>query len=169
MPPAGIVYRPKTDADRPFLRYVYATTRADEMSLVQWTPEQKAEFLDMQFNAQWSHYEQYYPDCAFLVIERDGYPIGRIYIDRTPEEICLVDIALLPEVRGAGLGRQLVQEILDEAQSVGKRVTIHVEHFNPAMSLYRRLGFQKIDETGVYYLMRWSPVSTPADQLNTAS
>jgi ribosomal protein S18 acetylase RimI-like enzyme len=169
MPPAGIVYRPKTDADRPFLRYVYATTRAGEMALVQWTPEQQAEFLDMQFNAQWSHYEQYYPDCAFLVIERDGHPIGRIYIDRTPEEICLVDIALLPEVRGAGLGTQLVQEILDEAQAAGKRVTIHVEHFNPAMHLYQRLGFEKIDETGVYYLMRWPAASKPVDQLNTAS
>jgi GNAT superfamily N-acetyltransferase len=169
MPPPGIVYRPKTDADRPFLRYVYATTRADEMALVQWTPEQKGEFLDMQFNAQWSHYEQYYPDCAFLVIERDGQPIGRIYIDRTPEEICLVDIALLPETRGAGLGTQLVQELLDEAQAAGKRVTIHVEHFNPAMRLYQRLGFQPIEETGVYYLMRWSPASTPADQLNIAS
>jgi GNAT superfamily N-acetyltransferase len=169
MPPAGIVYRPKSDADRPFLRYVYGTTRAGEMDLVQWTPEQKAEFLDMQFTAQWSHYEQYYPDCAFLVIERDGQPIGRIYIDRTPEEICLVDIVLLPEVRGAGLGSQLVHEILDEAQAAGKQVTIHVEHFNPAMHLYQRLGFEKIEETGVYYLMRWSPRSEPGGQLNTAS
>ena len=46
MLPAGIVYRPKTDADRPFLSYVYATTRADEMSLVSWTAQQKAEFLE---------------------------------------------------------------------------------------------------------------------------
>jgi GNAT superfamily N-acetyltransferase len=157
VPPAGIVYRPKTDADRPFLSYVYATTRADEMSLVPWTPQQKAEFLEMQFNAQWSHYEQYYPDAAFLVIERDGAPIGRIYIDRGADEICLIDIALIPAARGAGLGTQLVQEILDEAQQAGKRVAIHVERFNPAMRLYQRLGFRAVEENGVYYLMRWSP------------
>ncbi len=157
MPPAGIVYRPKTDEDRAFLAQVYASTRADEMAMVPWTPEQKAEFLAMQFDAQWKHYEQYYPDADFLVIERNGEPIGRIYIDRMPEEICLVDIALLPEVRGAGLGTQLVQEILDEAQAAGKRVTIHVEHFNPAMHLYQRLGFVPVEESGVYYLMRWTP------------
>jgi GNAT superfamily N-acetyltransferase len=162
MPPAGIVYRPKTDADRPFLAYVYATTRADELSLVPWTPEQKAEFLEMQFNAQWSHYEQYYPDCAFLVIEREGRPIGRIYIDRLPDEICLVDIALIPEARGTGLGTLLMQEILEEGQATGKRVLIHVERYNPAMRLYTRLGFVPVEESGVYYQMMWSPNTTEA-------
>ena len=157
MPPHGIVYRPKTDADRAFLLYVYATTRADEMAMVPWTAEQKAQFLSMQFHAQWSHYEQYYPEAAFLVIERDGQPIGRIYIDRDLEEVRLIDIALIPEARGAGLGTQLLQEILDEARAQVKRVTIHVERFNPAMRLYQRLGFQAIEENGVYWLMQWTP------------
>jgi GNAT superfamily N-acetyltransferase len=162
MPPAGIVFRPKVDADRPFLAHVYASTRADEMAMVAWTPEQKAEFLAMQFNAQWSHYEQYYPDAAFLVIEKEGEAIGRIYIDRTPDEICLVDIALIPEARGTGLGTKLVQEILDEAQAEGKRVTIHVERYNPALRMYQRLGFEAVEESGVYYLLRWSPAADPA-------
>ena len=129
------------------------------MGLVPWTPEQKAAFLEMQFNAQWSHYEQYYPQAAFLVIERDGKPIGRIYIDRGTDEICLVDIALIPEARGKGLGRELIEEILDEARQTGKRVAIHVERFNPAMRLYERLGFKAVEENGVYYLMRWSPAA----------
>jgi GNAT superfamily N-acetyltransferase len=163
MPPAGIVYRPKTDADRPFLLRVFSTTRADEMAIVPWTPEQKAEFLSMQFHAQWTHYERYYPDAEFLVIEKEGVPIGRIYIDRTPGEICLVDITLLPEARGSGLGTQLLREILDEGESTASRVTIHVERFNPAMRLYQRLGFVPIEESGVYYLMRWTPASVPSD------
>jgi GNAT superfamily N-acetyltransferase len=162
MPPAGIVYRPKTDADRSFLSYVYATTRADEMAIVQWTPGQKAAFLEMQFNAQWSHYEKHFPDAAFLVIEWDGTPIGRIYIDRGPDEICIVDIALIPEARGTGLGTRLLQEILDEGQAAGKRVAIHVERFNPALRLYQRLGFDAIEENGVYYLMRWTPAFSAA-------
>ena len=41
------------------------------MQLVPWTHEQKAAFLDMQFTAQKTHYEEYYPDCEFLVIEMD--------------------------------------------------------------------------------------------------
>nr|WP_278012004.1 hypothetical protein [Flavobacterium gyeonganense] len=39
-----------------------------------------------------------------------------------------------------------------------RNVSIHVESFNPAMNLYKRLGFKKISETnGVYHLMEWSP------------
>lgn len=157
MPPAGIVYRPKNDTDRPFLAEVYASTRSDEMAMVPWTPEQKAEFLAMQFDAQWAHYEQYYPEAAFLVIERDGEAIGRLYVDRASEEICLIDIALLPEARGNGLGTRMVEEILDEARAVGKPVEIHVERFNPAMRLYERLGFVPSGENGVYYRMLWTP------------
>jgi ribosomal protein S18 acetylase RimI-like enzyme len=162
MPPEGVVYRPKTEADRPFLLYVYATTREDEMAMVQWTAEQKAEFIRMQFNAQYAHYEEFYPEASFLVIERDGRPIGRIYIDRGPEEICLVDIALLPEARGAGLGTLLVQEILAEGQAEGKAVSIYVERHNPALRMYQRLGFEALREEGVYYEMRWTPSGNEA-------
>ena len=164
MPPADITFRPKTDADRPFLSALYASTREDEMKLVAWTDVQKAEFLAMQFNAQTSHYDAYYPGAQFLVIERRGQPIGRMYIEHRPDEIALIDIALIPQERGAGLGTFLIRELLDEAVQAGKPVGIHVEHFNPALRLYQRLGFDKVDENGVYFKMRWTP-----PQLKTAS
>ncbi|MBK7473438.1 MAG: GNAT family N-acetyltransferase [Betaproteobacteria bacterium] len=159
MPPPGLVYRSKTDADRPFLALVYASTRTEELAMVPWTPAQRADFLAMQFNAQWQHYERFYPEAEFLVIEQDGQPIGRLYIDRGPDEICLVDIALVPAARGAGLGTLILREILDEARATHKAVAIHVERFNPALRLYQRLGFQPAGENGVYYLMRWSPAA----------
>lgn len=128
------------------------------MRLVPWTSEQKSAFLDMQFTAQKLHYEQYYSDCEFLVIEVEGNPIGRLYIDRGDEDIRIIDIALLPEVRGRGIGRVLIGEILEEGQATRKRVSIHVEHDNPARRLYDRLGFQHVDTNGVYHLMEWRPV-----------
>jgi ribosomal protein S18 acetylase RimI-like enzyme len=145
------------ESDIPFLRHLYGTTREAEMRLVPWTPEQKSAFLDMQFTAQKTHYEQHYPDCAFLVIELEGQPIGRLYVDRGIDDIRITDIALLPEFRGRGIGRMLMEEILDEGRATGKRVTIHVEHDNPARRLYDRLGFQHVDTNGVYHLMEWCP------------
>jgi GNAT superfamily N-acetyltransferase len=162
MPPAGITYRPKTDDDRPFLCELYASTRADELAQVPWSAEQKAEFLTMQFNAQWSHYADYYPDAEFMVVERDGKPIGRLYLDRGPEDLIVVDIALLPEERGKGLGRLMMQEVLDEAAATEKYVNIYVERYNPAMHLYVRLGFEPIGESGVYFKMRWTPAAKRA-------
>ena len=84
-------------------------------------------------------------------------PVGRLYIDRWPDQIRIVDIALLPSHRRAGLGGALLRSILDEGRASGLAVTIHVEGNNPALSLYRRLGFTHVDSNGIYYLMRWEP------------
>ncbi len=45
-------------------------------------------------------------------------------------------------------------------RSTGTRVSIHVEHDNPARRLYDRLGFQHVDTNGVYHLMEWRPAPT---------
>jgi ribosomal protein S18 acetylase RimI-like enzyme len=70
-----------------------------------------------------------------------------------------MDIALVPEHRGTGIGTQLLRELQEEARSAGKSLTIHVERFNPAMRLYERLGFRQIEDKGVYLLMEWRAAS----------
>ncbi len=129
--------------------------------LTPWSAEQKAAFLAMQFQAQHAHYQQYYPTADWLVAMRDGADIGRLYVDRWPSEHCVIDIALLPEHRGSGLGGALMRDLLDEAAAAGKAVSIHVEKFNPAMRLYRRLGFLAEEDKGVYDLMRWRARQAP--------
>ena len=158
--PAGLSLRPITDADLPFLADVYAATRREELAPVPWSEQEKAAFLRWQFDNQHQYYQQYYPTCEFLVIEKAGpapEPIGRLYIDRWPDQIRLVDIALLPAHRGQGFGGALLRSILAEGQASGLAVTIHVEANNPALALYRRLGFRHVDSNGIYYLMRWEP------------
>ena len=46
-------------------------------------------------------------------------------------------------------------EILKEASTADKIVRVHVEQNNPAMRLYQRLGFRKLEEFGMYHLMEW--------------
>jgi ribosomal protein S18 acetylase RimI-like enzyme len=156
-PREAIRFRPATPDDVPFLRYLYGTTREDEMLRLAWTEEQKSEFLDMQFSAQKRHYEEFYAECEFLVIELEGERIGRLYIDRGETIIEIVDIALLPHHRGRGIGRVLLEEIIEEGRTSGRKVRIYVEHYNPARHLYDRLDFRHIDTNGVYHLMEWSP------------
>lgn len=151
----AITFRPITDEDLPLLQRIYASTRADEMAVVPWSEEEKADFLGMQFHAQHAHYQEHFADARFELILIDSAPVGRLYVQRRDDEIRVVDIALLPEHRGGGIGGGIMQELLDEARTVGKPVRIHVEHNNPAMRLYQRLGFKKIDDLGVYHLMEW--------------
>jgi ribosomal protein S18 acetylase RimI-like enzyme len=152
-----ISYRPITDADLDFLRQVYASTREEELQLTPWSEEEKDQFLQMQFSAQHRHYLDHFGDASFDVILQEDTPIGRLYVDRRDDEIRVVDIALLPEYRGRGIGGQIMHSILDEAQGKNVPVRIHVEHNNPAMHLYARLGFRKVEEVGVYHLMQWQP------------
>ena len=155
-----VSFRPITDDDLEFLYQVYASTREEELKLTPWNDEEKANFLRMQFHAQHKHYQEHYGDASFDIILQAETPIGRLYIHRGNDEIRIVDIALSSEYRGQGIGGKIMQDILDEGQASGKAVRIHVEQNNPALHLYERLGFQKLEDVGVYYLMEWLPESS---------
>ena len=123
-----------------------------------WTPEQKAAFVAHQFAAQTAHYAQHYVGMSADVILVDDMPAGRLLVARWDEEIRIVDIAILPELRGRGVGTVLLRELLDEATAAGTRVSIHVERQNRAVGLYERLGFQPAGEHAEVYLrMEWAP------------
>ena len=158
--PTDISLRPLQELDLPFLYRVYASTREEELSVVPWSAEQKADFLRMQFESQHAYYHEQFPASSFDLVLVNGEPVGRLYLDRRGDEIRIIDIALLAEFRGQGTGSKLLREILQEARDQQIPVRIHVESNNPAMSLSRRLGFEMIEEQGVYYLMEYAtPVS----------
>ena len=136
---------------------MYASTRAEEMALVDWSNAEKEVFLKMQFEAQHRFYQEQFIQAQFQIIQLGEEPIGRYYVDRREDEIRLIDIALLPEHRNQGIGGKLLVSLLEEAKLAGKPVRIHVETFNPAMSLYQRMGFYPIGENGVYQLMQRDP------------
>jgi ribosomal protein S18 acetylase RimI-like enzyme len=156
----GFALRPETEADVAFLCGLYVSTRWEELApIVDWTEAQKRAFLESQFAAQRHHYLVHYADAERMVIEDRGVACGRIYLDRMPAKLHVVDLSLLPEWRGRGIGTALLQEVLAEAGAAGKRAGIAVEKFNPAQRLYRRLGFREVEDLGVYLAMEWSPPS----------
>ncbi len=150
---AGASFRPITEADMPFLRALYAQVRRDELAAVPWPDEVKQAFLNSQFQLQHAHYHQHYVDADFLVIERDGAPIGRIYVHRAPGDIRVMEVSLLESERGRGLGTALFAELFAEARATRSKVSLHVEPHNPAMRLYQRLGFKIIERGGVYWYL----------------
>lgn len=154
---ATVEVRAVEAGDEDFLYSVYASTRAEEMTRVDWSAEQQEAFLRMQFGAQSKFYVENYPGAVFQVITLNDQPIGRLYVHRRDKEIRIMDVALLPAYRNLGIGSALLQDILKQGQDLGLPVTIHVEQFNPALHLYERLGFQLKEDKGVYLLMQWSP------------
>ncbi|MEX2499554.1 MAG: GNAT family N-acetyltransferase [Wenzhouxiangellaceae bacterium] len=155
MPKPALELIEETDGDRPFLARLYASTRQEELAPVPWSQDEKTEFLRTQFEAQDSHYREHYADTRRRLIRVDGELVGRLYLQHREDELRIVDIALLPEYRGRGIGGSLLQQVQDEAARAGKAVRIHVEKNNPAYGLYRRLGFRMLEDKGVYDLLEW--------------
>jgi len=154
--------RPISPEDEPFLLQVYASTRAEELALTNWTQDQVKQFVQMQFSAQKQYYEAHYPGAQFQVILVRGEPAGRFYVHTTEREIRIMDIALLPQFRRQRIGSWLIKRIFQDADRNQKEVGIHVEIYNPAMRLYERLGFTKAADRGVYLYM----VRRPEGALN---
>jgi ribosomal protein S18 acetylase RimI-like enzyme len=153
----GISYRPFTTEDLPFVAELYASTRRWEVALTGWPLETQEAFLAQQHEAQHSHYSIHYADGEWLIVEREGEAIGRLYLHEDREELRIVDISLISSCRALGFGGAILRDILEDAHFRGKAVSIHVEKNNPARRLYARLGFEVVADDGVYDLMRAEP------------
>ena len=90
----GLALRPVLDADYPFLRGLYRDVRQQELSVTGWPQETKDAFCDSPFALQDQHYRQHYPDAQFYVIERDGRPLGRVYVSDGADLLALMEVSL---------------------------------------------------------------------------
>jgi GNAT superfamily N-acetyltransferase len=150
----GIRYRPMTDDDLPFVAALYATTRAEELAATGWPAAVQAAFLEQQHRAQHSSYRATHPEGEWLLIERDGAPIGRLYLAVQFGMLLIVDIALLPAARGTGLGTAILTDLL---AAETRPVELHVERLNPARRLYERFGFVHVEDVGIRIRMIRQP------------
>jgi ribosomal protein S18 acetylase RimI-like enzyme len=161
--------RPVEPEDGDFLLRVYASSRADEMALVPWDEEQKLAFLRSQFEAQFAQYNERFPDAEYDVILYRERPAGRLWIGRTPEQIRLLDIAILPEFQNQGIGATLLKSLLAESEQRGLPLRHMVFKLNAAaLRFYERFGFSQIEDVGAYIHMERRPASAapsppPAD------
>ena len=138
---AGATLRPAVAGDEPFLRALFRATRAPEFAALGLADEALESLLAMQYAAQDRSYRAQHPGAAFDVVQRDGASIGRLSVDRTGEAIRVLDIALMPEHRGRGIGTGLLRALIAEAAGSDRAIRLAVVRTNPALTLYRRLGF----------------------------
>ncbi|MDX8392526.1 MAG: GNAT family N-acetyltransferase [Mariprofundaceae bacterium] len=152
----GVSLRPVADTDLPFLFEIYASTRSD-IAMLDWPDEEKKQLLQLQFYAQNSYYINQFKTASFDLICKDKLAIGRFYVHRREQEIRVIDIALLPQYQGQGIGSGLLRALIDEADELDLPVSIHVQQNNPALHLYRRLGFEYVRLEGIHELMTRPP------------
>lgn len=155
-----ITLRAVEPGDDAFLAGLYASTRGDEFAALGWPAAQLEAFLALQHRARCAQYAHDFPQAEDRLILLAGRPAGRLLVDRAPGRMTVVDIALLPEARGAGVGTSLLEGLIRDAAGAGSRLALSVTAGGPAERLYRRLGFIPLTSAPPYLSMEFDPAVT---------
>lgn len=111
-----------------------------------------------QFRGQAMTYAAQFPAARFGIIEIGGERIGRIVVDRPGDHIRIVDQAIVPEMRGRGIGATIMRALIAEAAAAGVPVRLTALASNSrAVGLYLGLGFTLDEEIAPYLALEWSP------------
>lgn len=137
-------FRPATPADAEF---VY---RLNELTMRRYV-EQTWGAWDEDF--QRTFFKQHFSPEENEIIVAGPDSIGVRSIIRRPECLFLANIQLLPEWQGRGIGREILERLLENEP----RVELEVQKVNPARRLYERLGFAIVGETETHYQLRVEP------------
>ena len=156
----SLALRPLRPGDEEALLAIFTSTREQERQQFGWSAQAWDAFIRQQFAAQHAQYMRAYTNPTFSLVLRggeEGEVAGRLYVDRTPEEIRIVDIALLTRHRRQGIGRLLLQALADESDASGIPLGLHVEKNHPILGYYQHLGFQVQADRGLYLYMQRPP------------
>ena len=162
----SVTRRSMNGDDMEFLYRVYVSTR-DDIAQAPVSEEQKQALYWHQFESQHVHYQKYFKGSEFDVVLVNGKPAGRVYVHQTDDEIRIVDLSLLPEFRGKGVGEKVLSEIFEQADRCNKPLRLRVDPNKPALKWYLGLGFQKIEEEEFCWHMERKPnegESTTSDE-----
>jgi len=125
--------RPASESDRAFLYALHCGTMREVIERT-WGWDE---------NWQQTDFARRFSEYAVSVIEIDGQPGGGLWLELTPEKLHIVELQLLPEMQGKGIGTAVVQRVIEQGANQGVPVTLSVVRANPlAKRLYERLGFE---------------------------
>ena len=148
--------RAPDDGDFAFLARLYASTRLDLHSATA-DAAFVAALVAMQQRLQAAGYRNDFPAARYLLLEHGDAACGRIVVDAGARALRLVDIALLPTMRGQGLGSAVLRALQACAALHGLAVTLSVHHSNPgARRLYKAHGFRAHATNALAEQMIWN-------------
>jgi len=152
----SISLRPATEDDQDFLLELYKSSRGDDLRGLGWDEDRIAEFLEMQYESHRNFLNNDHPEMQDQIILSAGEPVGRLAVEQLPDEIRLIDLALLPARRNRGTGTLLIQDLQQQAAAAKRDLRLQVIRFNRAVGLFERLGFTRTSETGTHLQLEWN-------------
>lgn len=142
-------------ADEAFFASLYRSTRDDLLALPA-DPSVIDGLIAMQRRLQLAGYRNSYPEARYQVLERDGVAVGRLVTATVDGAVRVVDIAVLPSARRAGVAADVLRRLQAQAAGAGHAVALSVRQDNlAARHLYEALGFAVASEDTMRLELRW--------------
>lgn len=117
------------------------------------------DFDDSDIAQKYLKYKDSFEPSKIEVIQDGNESIGRLRVVRG-DDIYIGGLQILPEYRGKGIGTEVLEGLIKEAEDAGKKITLEVFHNNPrAQNLYEKLGFRVIQENEKQKIMEYVPSS----------
>lgn len=138
-----IVLRAAVPADEPFLFELRKATMDEHLRRAGVATDEQA---------HWERLRYCYEDA--FVICRGAEKLGLFKFVRSADEWTIVQIQILPAYQGRGIATDLIGKCLQQADNAGVSVKLSVLKGNPAIHLYRRLGFEVAATTETSFEMR---------------
>lgn len=79
-------------------------------------------------------------ECSYLIIYSGG-KVGVLKYRELADKIEIMQLQIHPESQGKGLGKMVLERVLDCSKEKHKKIELSVLKANPAKLLYERLGF----------------------------
>lgn len=155
--PSSLALRHAAAADAAFCRALYASTR-DDLQRLSLPSAQLDDLIALQQRVHEAGRLAHFPNADVLILEHEGVPAGRVVVDASGPAWRLVDLALLPAMRGRGLAGAVLAALQRRAAAAGAGIGLSVMRANTAaLRLYRRCGFAVVADDALQYHMRWPP------------
>ena len=140
----NLTLRPARDDDHDFARALHHSVYREVVI------QQFGSWDDL---VQRKFFEEAWQPNESQIIQLDGKNIGCIQRRRHPDHIELVEIQLLPDYQGGGIGTSLLKDAIISAHEAGLPLRLRVLKESRAMQLYQKLGFAKTGMNDTYIFM----------------
>lgn len=94
----------------------------------------------------------HFEDAKVILLNEN--PIGLLKVNENKSGFEIIQIQIDPEFQGKGIGKKIIQSLIDKASSLNLAVELSVLKKNKAQQLYISLGFKIINENKDSFIMK---------------
>jgi ribosomal protein S18 acetylase RimI-like enzyme len=150
--------RPETTDDEPFLRRLMVEIISAQLAASAWPQPLREQIVQSQSKVLLEGIRTSAAGAPGTISLEEDQPVGWYVVASREDEILLVNLMILADHRGKGIGSAIIQDLLAESDHSRKPLRLTVRAGNDgAIRLYERFGFQRLGGDEVNHLMERRP------------